>query len=168
MTPEIEACFEVIEAVMRFEPKREFAVFPVAADSVFGSIWCCCRSWRPWPRWFPPYLLPTWRVTDSSQFCCYQLCWTSSPLATGEDPHGAARTFDGTVCPHWETWPFSHSSRSLVSWQRGSSDGLSEMAFQQSRPGKTQSPDSSSPVCLARPGLLGIRPKQEQLGWRYQ
>ena len=29
MTPEIEACFEVIEAVMRFEPKREFSVFPL-------------------------------------------------------------------------------------------------------------------------------------------
>jgi len=28
LTPEIEACFEVIEAVMRFEPKREFPVFP--------------------------------------------------------------------------------------------------------------------------------------------
>jgi len=27
MTPEIEACFEVIEAVMRFQPKREFPVF---------------------------------------------------------------------------------------------------------------------------------------------
>jgi hypothetical protein len=29
MTPETEACFEVIEAVMRFEFKREFAVFPL-------------------------------------------------------------------------------------------------------------------------------------------
>ena len=27
MTPEIEACFEVIEAVMRFQPKRDFPVF---------------------------------------------------------------------------------------------------------------------------------------------
>ena len=27
ITPEIEACFEVIEAVMRFQPKREFPVF---------------------------------------------------------------------------------------------------------------------------------------------
>ena len=27
VTPEIEACFEVIEAVMRFQPKREFPVF---------------------------------------------------------------------------------------------------------------------------------------------
>jgi len=26
MTPEIEACFEVIEAAMRFQPKREFPV----------------------------------------------------------------------------------------------------------------------------------------------
>ena len=26
MTPEIESCFEVIEAVMRFQPKREFPV----------------------------------------------------------------------------------------------------------------------------------------------
>jgi len=29
MAPEIEECFEVIEAVMRFEPKSEFAVFPL-------------------------------------------------------------------------------------------------------------------------------------------
>ena len=29
LTPELEACFEVIEAVMRFEPKREFPVFPL-------------------------------------------------------------------------------------------------------------------------------------------
>ena len=29
MTPEIEACFEVIEAVMRFEPKSEVSVFPL-------------------------------------------------------------------------------------------------------------------------------------------
>ena len=29
MTPEIESCFEVIEAVMRFQPKREFPVFPM-------------------------------------------------------------------------------------------------------------------------------------------
>ena len=28
MTPEIEACFEAIEAVMRFQPKREFSIFP--------------------------------------------------------------------------------------------------------------------------------------------
>ena len=28
MAEEIEACFEVIEAVMRFEPKREYSVFP--------------------------------------------------------------------------------------------------------------------------------------------
>jgi hypothetical protein len=27
VTPEIEACFEVIEAVMRFEPKRESSIF---------------------------------------------------------------------------------------------------------------------------------------------
>ena len=27
MTEEIEACFAVIEAVMRFEPKREYEVF---------------------------------------------------------------------------------------------------------------------------------------------
>jgi len=27
LTPEIEECFEVIEAVMRFEPKREYPVF---------------------------------------------------------------------------------------------------------------------------------------------
>ena len=29
LTPEIEECFEVIEAVIRFEPKREFTVFPM-------------------------------------------------------------------------------------------------------------------------------------------
>ena len=29
LTDEIAACFEVIEAVMRFEPKREFPVFPL-------------------------------------------------------------------------------------------------------------------------------------------
>ena len=29
LTSEIEECFEVIEAVIRFEPKREFPVFPM-------------------------------------------------------------------------------------------------------------------------------------------
>ena len=28
MTPEIESCFDVIEAVTRFQPKREFPVLP--------------------------------------------------------------------------------------------------------------------------------------------
>lgn len=27
MAPDIEACFEVIDTLMRFEPKREFSVF---------------------------------------------------------------------------------------------------------------------------------------------
>jgi len=43
MTPEIEACFEVIEAVMRFELKRNFSFSP-AATSIFGSLRRCCRS----------------------------------------------------------------------------------------------------------------------------
>ena len=35
LTPEIEACFEVIEAVMRFEPKREFSSFPPCSGCDF-------------------------------------------------------------------------------------------------------------------------------------
>ena len=37
VTPEIEACFEVIEAVMRFQPKREFPSF----------TWTTCASLLP-------------------------------------------------------------------------------------------------------------------------
>jgi hypothetical protein len=38
MTPEIDACFEVIEAVMRFQPKREFPVLRLEAWSTCASL----------------------------------------------------------------------------------------------------------------------------------
>ena len=37
VTPEIEACFEVIEAVMRFEPRSEVSVFPLQQDRFLAA-----------------------------------------------------------------------------------------------------------------------------------
>ena len=147
--------------------------FPIAADSIFGSIWCCCRSWQSWLRWFQPYLFPTWRVADSSQFCCYNATNCSELQARWQPAkiHIAQLELSMVLYAlHWATWPVSQSSKSLVSGQRGSSDSVSEGAFQQSRPSKARSSDSSSPVCLprSRPGLLGMRLEQEQLGRRYR
>ena len=53
LTSEIEECFEVIEAVMRFEPKREFTVLllPIAKNyNSCGSLQRpTLRSWSsPW------------------------------------------------------------------------------------------------------------------------
>ena len=58
VTPEIEACFEVIEAVTRFQPKREFPVISPGQPAIPCCVRCCGGSRQSRLRRFSPHLFP--------------------------------------------------------------------------------------------------------------
>ena len=71
LTEEIAACFEVIEAVMRFEPKREFPVFPLQQLRFLAASDAAVEADNPGS--FSLHIFPTRRITNPSQFCGNQL-----------------------------------------------------------------------------------------------
>ena len=58
VTPEIEACFEVIEAVMRFQPKREFPVFHLDNLRFLAASDAAVEADNPGSGGFSPHLFP--------------------------------------------------------------------------------------------------------------
>jgi hypothetical protein len=100
LTPELEACFEVIEAVMRFEPKREFPVFPLQRHRFLAASDAAVKADNPGSHCFHLIFFQS----DGSQLRlsfvatnCAELQALSSPLAASGNPHCTARTFNGVV-----------------------------------------------------------------------
>ena len=74
LTPEIEACFEVIEAVMRFQPKREFPVLHLDHLRFLAASDAAVEADNPGSGGFHLIFFPTRRITNSSQFCRRNNC----------------------------------------------------------------------------------------------
>eukprot|EP00438_Fugacium_kawagutii_P026571 Skav212402 [mRNA] locus=scaffold469:92646:96586:- [translate_table: standard] len=63
LAAELLKCFKVIEAVARFEPRRDFAVLPCRVAENTPGLW-----------WLSLDLLPTRWLSSASKFCCCKLC----------------------------------------------------------------------------------------------
>ena len=93
------------------------------------GIRCSCRSRQSWFRTFSPDLFPTRRITNSSQFCCQQLCRASDTLAACRNTHRPIGIINGALRLSRKAWPVSKPTRPLVFGQRGSRHDASERTF---------------------------------------
>ena len=124
VTPEIGQCFEVIEAVMRFEAKREPPIFQRDQLRFLAASDAAVEATNPGSGGFH---LIFFFQSDGS--CGRQVRRTSYPLAACGDPHRPAGISNGFVRSCRTSRPFPPSTRSLVPGQCGCSHDLSERAF---------------------------------------
>ena len=119
LTPEIEACFEGIEAVMRCEPKREFSVFPLQQHRVLAASDAAVEADNPGSGGFHLIFFQP----DGSQT---HLSFVAINCAELQTLWQLAETH---ICLDRTAWPFSKSARPLVPGQCECCDDLSERAL---------------------------------------
>ena len=171
MTPEIESCFEVIEAVMRFQPKRG----PNGNSPFFA--WSTFAFWQHQMQQLKQTIQDQVVSTSYSSNLTGRKSVTvlSQPIVQSSKAYGSlqrptspAGAFYGALRLSRATRPFSTSTWSLVSGQCHRRYDASERTFQQCRLSKARSFDPFRPVCTASPGLLGARLEPKQLGRWHQ
>ena len=165
MTPEIEAFFEVIEAVMHFQPKREFPVFRMERLRFLAASDAAVEADNPGSGGFHLiFFQPDGSQTRLSFVAtnCAELQALWQPAETHIAQLELSMVLYALVerpdlFRHRHGLWFLDNVATVMTLVRGRSRNA-DLAI------AARSFDPLSPVCTASPGLLGVRSEQEQLG----
>ena len=162
LTPEIEACFEVIEAVMRFEPKREFPVFPMQRLRFLAASDAAVEADNPGSGGFHFFFFQPDGAQVRLSFVATN-CAELQALWQPAETHIAQLELSMVLYPLIERADLFRNRHGL--WFLDNVAAVMTLVR-----GRSSNPDLAklghlfSPICTACPGLLGVRPEQEQLG----